>query len=196
MEDQTDGNLTVYALVASIGPEGREVPHYKAGPILLAQSAPSAPLLALPKGETQLASAYYQNDTLFHGASFQAIEKSINTPKGLALSCHLSAVESEALHHFESPSFNPFTADSLLQAMLIWAKRQTGKGSLPLSIKQVDIFGPIPFESDFFITVEPKKETPTSVCADVVVLDSTGRILTRFRGAEVTVSEQLAAQFV
>ena len=93
-------------------------------------------------------------------------------------------------------SFNPFLADVQFQSMVIWARLFYGSGSLPLRAQAGEYYSSPAFGAPFYVSLEVRSHTESSLVADIIAHNAAGEIYTRVNGAEVTISAQLNRLFV
>lgn len=172
--------------------------HY-GGKIILKRNVEKRPVhksIDLSEREGCEGAGLYKNGTLFHGKSYQQIKKVLNvSPTKLTLQCRSEEIRVKNQGQFSIGSFNPFAEDVLLQAMLVWVRLTKEAGSLPLKIKEGEFFEKIPFNVDFYVTLEVSDANPHKLVADLISHDSEGNIYSRLMGAEVTISKQLNDKF-
>ena len=199
----SDTDLTLQVKVWSTNQKGFRVNHYIADVILVKQIA-AAPQLSgldnelLTNGEPSLeTTAPYENGSLFHGSSFQSIQQVLDVDeKGLMLRCSAPAVAAVDQGQFGVSSTNPFVDDVLYQAMLVWVKINSNKGSLPSSAKRYEQYELIPSGTEFYVSLNVVNDQPSTMCADITLHSKTGKIYGRMLGAEVTISEALNPLFL
>jgi len=190
--------IMLEAMISSKQPGDKSVNHYQAQ-VLLLPEVPEAPVYTncdLSESRVIDGSTLYQNGTLFHGPLFQTVNKVINlTAEKLTMECQFPGIDEKQQGLFPLGSFNPYGADVLFQAMLIWVREFHEAGSLPSAAQAVEHYRPIPTGHRFYVSLEVKKSTKTSMAAHVIAHDETGRIFTQMLGAEVTISKNLNALF-
>jgi len=186
------------AMLSSQQSGNKLVQHYRAQVFLLPRR-PQAPIyrnLDLTESRIMEGETFYQNGTLFHGPSFQAVDQVINlTDEKLTLRCHAPEIAEKKQGCFPLRSFNPYAADAMFQAMLIWAREFHDAGSLPSLAQNVEQFCPLPAAGRFYVSLEVRKRTKTSMTADVIAHDEAGTIYMQMLGAEVTMSKNLNTLF-
>ena len=109
---------------------------------------------------------------------------------------HLEYKEVKEQGQFPVRGFNPFVADALFQAMLIWVRRHRDAGSLPSKVATLEHFRSVPTDRSFYVSLEIRKNGRTSLVADVAAHDEAGEVYGRMLGAEVTVSKKLNDRFL
>lgn len=174
--------------------DGKTIFHYSTKIVLslTKQKTPTIELLNADMSEE--GSSFYQNKVLFHGPGLQMVQELQHfDDHALLLRCKCPKPESKG--QFGYHSFNPFTEDGLLQAMLIQAFKMTGLPSLPLKIAKVEAFHPTPLGREFYITLKVEEASPNRLKATIVSHSKSGQVYARFQGAEVTISEKLKEKF-
>ena len=192
------GQLVVDVQIASQTPQGKPRYHYNAR-LTLCSAAPPAPDYSaadLSLADGRPGEVFYSDGTLFHGPSFQGVRRVLNySPERLTLECELPQVSRLAQGQFPVQSFNPFLADVQFQSMVIWARLFYGAGSLPLRSQSGEHYGTPAPGAPFFVSLEVRSHSETSLVADIIAHDRAGRVYTRVEGAEVTISPQLNRLF-
>ena len=199
----SDTDLTLQVKVWSTNQKGFRVNHYIADVVLVKQIA-AAPQLngldsdLLTNGEPSLeTTAPYENGTLFHGASFQSIQQVLDVDeKGMMLRCNAPMVAKADQGQFGVSSTNPFVDDVLYQAMLVWVKINSNKGSLPSSAKRYEQYELIPQGAEFYVSLNVVSDQPNAMSADITLHSKSGKIYGRMFGAEVTISDALNPLFL
>jgi acyl transferase domain-containing protein len=139
----------------------------------------------------------YQNGSLFHKRSFQGVKRILNiSPETLAAQCRLDTIEVRKQGQFPVQTFNPYTADSLFQCVLVWVKHYCNLGSLPLQLQKLEQFRAIPFDQEFYISLEVHSSSETNVVASAVAHDGQGQIYMRISRMQVTASARLNLLFL
>ena len=138
----------------------------------------------------------YQDGTLFHGPRFQMVDRVINlSDQRLTMMCRLPEIGEDEQGQFPVRDLNPFAADALFQAMLIWVRRHRDAGSLPSKVQTFEHCRSLGGKRVFYVTLGVKDNARTSLTADVTAHDETGKIYMRVLDAEVTISKKLNEQF-
>jgi len=191
--NKTDEEISFKALIWSNEQEKPRY-HYRAE-ITLMQKLPNAPFYpTLDLNETQPIEGadLYRSGALFHGPSFQGVERVLNiSPQKLTMRCRLPEISPAQQGQFPAQSFNPFIADGQFQSLVIWVRQFHQAGSLPLQARRGEQYRPIPFGETSFVSMEVKESADTKLLADIITHDSAGRVYARVLGAEVTISKQL-----
>ncbi|MBV6625859.1 MAG: SDR family NAD(P)-dependent oxidoreductase [Rivularia sp. (in: Bacteria)] len=126
--------------------------------------------------------------SLFHGASFQGVEKvlNINSAK-ITIQCNLAEVELEKQGKFPVQTFNPYIVDVQIHSLWLWVQHFHECGCLPSGIANYKQFSAIPFNQTFYISCEIKSKTKTAITAEVIAHDKQGIIYTIMESAKGTI---------
>jgi NAD(P)-dependent dehydrogenase (short-subunit alcohol dehydrogenase family) len=184
--------------ISSTNAQNKPIYHYSSQ-IILKRSINIKPIYSgvnLSKESPIEGSQLYQNGTLFHGPIFQIVRQLINnSSERLTVRCKADELDVQRQGQFSDYSFNPFTDDALLQAMLVWARQEYGFGSLPLCIGTGEFYRPINFGEEFYVTLEVKSSSKSKLVADLFAHNEMGEVFSRMQDAEVTISPNLNEKF-
>ncbi len=182
------------ALVWSKNDKGRVIYHYSVR-VTLMRETPAAPVSELAVGEAGEAipgSMLYQNGTLFHGPSFQGVERVLHISRGkLVMQVVLPHLEDRIQGQFPAYTANPFIYDAIVQSLLIWAQYFYQAPCLPSSLRRLEQFMPVPFDVPCRVTMEIETQSSSAVVANLLVQDNQGRTYVRLDGLEGTISPHL-----
>ena len=138
----------------------------------------------------------YEDGTLFHGPCFAGIRRILwLDDDGLELECRLADVPRDLQGQFPAGSVNPYVADALFQALLVWVRRSCGSASLPVSTANVTLYRPLEFERTYTVSVSVRERNEHRVVADLAARDSEGNVHLSLDGAEVALSPSLGPLF-
>ncbi len=198
---ETDRGAGEVAFRAEIRSEGTPVRRHYSAQVTLRAGPSRPPNHPFDSGrdwpDARPADPLYQDGTLFHGPTFRGVRRILSLNEaGVVLECRLPAVDEAAQGQFPAQTFNPFTADLLLQSLVIWARHTCDAASLPLKCQRVEQFRPLPFDRPFYVSLSVRSHAEHALIADVAAHDAQGRVHTLVTGAEVTVSRQLNPLFV
>ncbi|MBW4528439.1 MAG: SDR family NAD(P)-dependent oxidoreductase [Phormidium tanganyikae FI6-MK23] len=192
------GEIQLKTMIWSQLPNGQPRYHYSTD-ITLVQTLPPPPRYEsfdLTPDPAIVKLAPYQNGTLFHGASFQGIQRVLNlTPQRLTLECVLPAVSFDQRQQFSDHALDAIAHDMSYQGILIWVRQFHQAGSLPLSCQKSEQFEAVPIGQPFYVSIEIVSSTATKLVANAVTHDAEGKIYSQIFGAEVTISRQLNRLF-
>jgi NAD(P)-dependent dehydrogenase (short-subunit alcohol dehydrogenase family) len=194
-----EAEIPFEATIWSYNEKNRVVYHYSSRPTLRRQ-LPSVPVLnnfKLASTEILDGATLYRNGTLFHGLSFQGVQRVLEiSPQTLTLECYLPALTAEQQGQYPAQIFNPYAVDVQLQGLLIWTRYYYEAASLPLKIQRVEQYRPLPFNQSFYASLEVQASTEIGLVANVTAHDAAGQVYTIVSGAEVTISKRLNSLFV
>jgi len=194
-EQPVNGELIVKVQIFSDN-NGKRVNHYGADVVLNA-NLPAAPQYANAFAKAGGApTASYSDGTLFHGALLQGITDELEfSDKRLVLGCMITAPATAQQGQFVVGATNLFADDLLFQAMLVWARKQYGAGSLPSSVAAFEQYRVVQAGERCFIAVDVIRHTEKALVADVTMMAADGAVISRFKSAEVTISATLNTLF-
>ena len=139
-----------------------------------------------------LGKALYEDGTLFHGPSFQGVQRVISLGEDrLVLECLLQAIPPDRQGQFPLQTYNPFVYDAIVQSLLIWAQRYYQAPCLPSHLVRLEQFRAIPFGVLSLVDMKIVSHNQTSVVADIIVTEPQGAILAKFTGLQGTISPAL-----
>jgi acyl transferase domain-containing protein len=192
------GEIQLKTMIWSQLPSGQPRYHYSTD-ITLVQTLPSAPRYKsfdFTPDPAIVKLAAYQDGTLFHGPSFQGIQRVLNlTPQRLTLECVLPTVSFDQRQQFSDHALDVIAHDMSYQGILIWVRQFHQAGSLPLSCQKSEQFEAVPIGQPFYVSIEIVSSTATKLVANAVTHDAEGKIYSQIFGAEVTISQQLNRLF-
>jgi hypothetical protein len=196
-ETAKDGIIAFDASLWSKNARGRTLYHYSTH-VTLARTLPNAPKMdplevVLPQVEKPiLGEELYRNGTLFHGPSFQGVQRVLSlSPDRLTMECRLDPVAERCQGQFPVQTTNPYIYDTIVQCLLIWSQYKVQAPCLPSSLVQLEQFHEVPFGKQFYVSLQVVSVTPTSVVGDILVQDEKGELYLRFTRLEGTISHQL-----
>jgi polyketide-type polyunsaturated fatty acid synthase PfaA len=199
-------NLVVDTKISSINAEGKIVFHYGAQLTLVSQCKASPKVnLSIP-ASFENANALYSNGTLFHGSSLQGINGILAcNEQGLLLRCQVPAVAVEKQGDFplsnSGEQSNIFANDLAYQAMLVWAKKELGLGSLPSSTQSWTVYREVTLDECFYLELTVVKSSGKgkqrgALTADIQLISENNEVLSEIRSAKVTASANLNDLFL
>jgi NAD(P)-dependent dehydrogenase (short-subunit alcohol dehydrogenase family) len=197
VEKTDEGKVKFSAKVFSQHKNGRHLFHYSLF-VILQKNLPPAPVHILPimannldkkqiKGEN-----LYQDGTLFHGPSFQGVQRVLNLSEGrLLLECSLPAISPEKQGQFPLQTSNPFIYDAIVQSLLIWTQQYYQAPCLPSHLAYLEQYKAIPFDQTCLVDMQIVSHSETTVVADIWVLDAKGNVYVKFSQLQGTISHLL-----
>jgi acyl transferase domain-containing protein len=192
------GEIEFIGKLWSQGTNGRPVYHFS-GQIKLISEVPAPVYYTnFDRSETLMlpCESLYNSGAIFHGPSFQGLRCVLNASlERVTIRCHLAGLGIRQQGQFPVQTFNPYLGDLQLQAMLVYLQYFYQEGALPAQLQHFEQFRYLPFNQDFYISMEVRSKEDTLMIADIVSHDEQGQIYTRLIGAEVTVSKGLNELF-
>ena len=134
----------------------------------------------------------YQNGTLFHGPSFQGVERVlfINQNK-LIMEVMLPKVPEKIQGQFPAQTSNPFINDAIVQSLLIWSQHFYQAPCLPSYMEGMVQYREIPFGKPVHVLLEIVSQSETAVVGDLTVQDPDGYLYLFIKGLQGTISTRL-----
>ena len=190
----SEEKISFDVLVWSKNKKGRQIYHYSLRVNLL-REMPTPPVFRLETGlpgEAIQGSELYQNGTLFHGPSFQGVERVLHLSRGkLVMEVQLPHLEDRIQGQFPTYTANPFIYDAIVQCLLIWAQYFYQAPCLPSSLRKLEQFMPIPFGVPCIVSMEVESQSSSAVVGNILVQDAQGRTYLRLDGLQGTISPYL-----
>ncbi len=139
-----------------------------------------------------LGKALYGDGTLFHGPSFQGVQRVISVGEDqLVLEVNLEPIPADRQGQFPLQTYNPFAYDAIVQSLLIWAQHYYQAPCLPSHLVKLEQFKAIPFGVLSLVEMKIVSHNQTSVIADIIVTDTNGEVLAKFTALQGTISPAL-----
>ena len=138
-------------------------------------------------------SELYQNGSLFHGPMLQAIERVTHFDKsGLVAEIQLPQRPASDCGHFSAnDKYNAVAADSLLQAMLVWARLQHTQASLPVSIGEFICISALSINEAGKLVLNIIKDSKSGITANIALYHENGDLSCYMKQAKVSLSSTL-----
>ncbi|GAB1545026.1 hypothetical protein NUACC21_77020 [Scytonema sp. NUACC21] len=192
------GEIDFEVLVWSESPKGIPYYHYSTQVRLIKEVPPTpSQSLNITQDPALLSLFPYQDGTLFHKRNFQGIKQILHmTSERLIARCKLDNIDIKTQGQFPVQTFNPYTSDLLFQCFLVWVRHFYNLASLPLQIQKLEQFQEIPFNKEFYISLEITSNQETNFFASSTVYDSQGQIYMQTFDMQVTASERLNHLFL
>jgi len=196
--EKVPGDMVKFAArIWSKNKNGRPQYHYSLNVTLLRELPPTTihnvdvqPFVGSNEGI--LGKALYEDGTLFHGPSFQGVQRVISLGKDrLILECLLQQIPPDRQGQFPLQTYNPFVYDAIVQSLLIWAQRYYQTPCLPSHLVRMEQFRAIPFGTLCLADMKIVSHNQTSVVADIIVTDTQSAVLAKFTGLQGTISPAL-----
>ncbi len=168
-----------------------DVPHYRAV-VGLSSAYVAAPVVGAASQPGQQL-PIYEDGTLFHGPHFRSIHAVQFAEDAITVACVRPHVDEAAQGQFRIGAFDPFMADAMWQALLLWVHRQHRVLSLPVGFARWRQFGPLHTIDRYFVSVVPTTRHNITT-ADAVFYDTDGRYLAEVDGVQHVHHENLRFQ--
>ncbi|HEY9668576.1 MAG TPA: SDR family NAD(P)-dependent oxidoreductase, partial [Coleofasciculaceae cyanobacterium] len=189
-----DNEIEFDAKIFSVTSAGKLRYHFSVQP-KIRQQLPPAPTynsLNLTPDQAMLGSreTFYQNGdvSLFHGPAFQGVEKVLNvSPEKLTVQCVVQSIGEKQQGQFPVQIFNPRIADVQLHASWLWLQHFYQSGALPAKVEKIEQYAAIPCDEPFYVSLEVKSKTESSLVADVIAHNREGQIYSCLYGAQATI---------
>ncbi len=181
------------ALVWSQNRKGRKLFHYSLRTKLVraVEETPAMPT-ELPNGSHIEGQDLYQNGTLFHGPSFQGIQKVLHVDRErLVMQTNLPEMSEAHQGQFQVGAGNPFIYDAIVQCLLVWTQHFYEAPCLPSRLDKFEQFRPIPFGKTCTVVMQVVSASENSVVGDIVVQDEQGGVYVKITRLEGTISHHL-----
>ncbi|CEJ45525.1 SDR family NAD(P)-dependent oxidoreductase [Umezakia ovalisporum] len=133
---------------------------------------------------------FYQNggSTLFHGSSFQEVQRVLNiTSDKITTECLWTEISAKKQGQFPFRWVNPYTTDLSMHALWIWTQHFYQEGCLPGKVEKFEQFSPTPHNEPFYVSCEIKNKTSSSAMADFIIHDNQGKVYSRMLGAHAII---------
>ncbi|MGW3015215.1 SDR family NAD(P)-dependent oxidoreductase [Streptomyces longwoodensis] len=194
--DPTPDGAEADVRIVSEGADGTVRPHYAARVQWGAAAEGAVRISGLPAlGGGRDARGLYEDGTLFHGPSLRGLRRVLESAGSrLVVECELAEHRPQG-GAFASERYAPGTADLLLQAALVWMRRNRDTASLPMGVADVELFEALPDGEPFLVVAEPVSVNGTGATLTVTACAADGRVLARFSGVSLVSTPQLAAKF-
>ncbi|MDB9447909.1 SDR family NAD(P)-dependent oxidoreductase [Anabaena sp. CS-542/02] len=186
--------IVVKAKISSKNPAGKVHYHFSAQ-LNLHREIPQAPSyesinLNLDDIISDTGKDFYQHGgaTLFHGPSFQQVQRVLNiTQEKITTECLWTEISAQKQGQFPVKWVNPYTTDLSMHALWIWTQHFYEEGCLPGKVEKFEQFAPTPHNELFYVSCEVKSKTASSAIADFIIHDNHGRIYSQMLGAHAII---------
>jgi len=186
------------AVVWSQNKNGRPLYHYSLT-VTLVRVVPPAPIHSLPgdlNHEIIAGKKLYQDGTLFHGPSFQGVQRVVYlTPERLVMECMLPPIPLERQGQFPVQTSNPFIYDAIVQSVLIWVQHYYQSPCLPSYLAGLIQYKPIPFGYRCLVNMQIVSTSEAAIVATMYVTDEQGEVYVIVNRLQGTVSSSLKRLF-
>ena len=185
------------ARIWSKNKNGRPIYHYSMNVTLQREKLPATIHNINPSPGSLLTNSIpgktlYEDGTLFHGPSFQGVQRVINLSQDqVVLECLLRAIPSDQQGQFPVFSYNSFVYDAIVQSLLIWSQHNYQAPCLPSSLIKLEQFQPVPFDLKCLVDLKIISHNQTTAVVDIIVTNTQGEVLTTVTGLQGTISPAL-----
>ena len=186
--------IVVKAKISSKNPAGKVHYHFSAQ-LNLHREIPQPPSyesinLNLDDIISDTSKDFYQHGgaTLFHGPSFQQVQRVLNiTQQKITTECLWTEISAQKQGQFPVKWVNPYTTDLSMHALWIWTQHFYEEGCLPGKVEKFEQFAPTPHNELFYVSCEVKSKTASSAIADFIIHDNHGKIYSQMLGAHAII---------
>ena len=186
--------ITFNTKISSKNADGKTFYHFSAQ-IQLLLEIPTIPIYDAVNLEpdniiTLTGKSFYQNGetTLFHGPSFQEIQKVLNiTTEKITTQCLWEQISDKQQGQFPVQWVNPYTTDLSMHALWVWTQHFNQEGCLPGQVAKYEQFATTPPNEPFYVSCEVKAKTPSSATADFIIHNREGQVYSRLLGAKAII---------
>jgi hypothetical protein len=192
-----DGRVTVRAAIRSQDPDGRPRPHFGATVVLAARPAgpqesdAPRPLGTGPEDGLEV----YARADLFHGPLLQGIRRIVErTPTRLVAEVRLPDTTLDG-GAWASALHSPALGDVVLQAACVLGVWYLDAGCLPLTLRRIELFAPLPADEPFVLVVDDLRPGTGGVVVNVTAHAADGSLLQRWTDVTAVSTPEMAAKF-
>ncbi|MGQ4647808.1 SDR family NAD(P)-dependent oxidoreductase [Lyngbya aestuarii] len=134
--------------------------------------------------------SFYQNGpiSLFHGPTFQGIERVVNiSPTTITTECVVHRVSEKQQGNFTVQGICPYIADVQTHCVLLWIQHFQQSLCLPAKLDKFEQFAPIKYGQPFYSSMELLSKTDTGLKVNMISYNQQGEIYTRMAGGQATI---------
>jgi NAD(P)-dependent dehydrogenase (short-subunit alcohol dehydrogenase family) len=196
--ERSDEEIALDALIWSETPNGKQRYHYSGQIRLRREPVPPPTYATFDPTESHVldGAELYRDGTLFHGPSFQGIERTLNiSPQKVTMQCRVPELSLAQQGQFPIHTFHPYLTDIEFQCMLIWVRQYCQAGGMPLRAALIEHYRSLAPGERFYVSMDVQHSSDSSLVADVTVHDAEGLIYLRVSGTAVTISKRLNTLF-
>lgn len=188
------GEKAIEAIVTSKNDKGRRIFHYSST-VVLTRKLPPAPVhhdLPITSIETMDSRKFYEDGTLFHGPTFQGIQKVAFDGNGKVITMvMLPPIPYQIQGQFPAGSVNPYIHDAIVQSLLIWSQENYSAPCLPSRLREWVQYRSAPFGIPVWAILTVVNHSEFAVTGDILVVGEDGREYFHYKGLEGTISRRL-----
>lgn len=190
--------IELQARIVSELPNGKFAYHFSSKPKLL-REIPLAPTynnlnLELDNIITLQGKQFYQQDpsSLFHGETFQAIQRVLNiTSEKITVECLWKPISQKQQGQFPFGWMNPYANDLSTHPLWIWLYHFHQQICLPGQMERYEQFEQTPLNETYYVSCEVKQKTTTGLTADFIIHDKQGKIFSQMLGTKAIILPKL-----
>ncbi|WP_407284980.1 SDR family NAD(P)-dependent oxidoreductase [Streptomyces sp. BP-8] len=163
-------------------------PRYE-GDLVLGESVSPPPRQDLPSAATTWQNnSAYADGFLFHGPLLQGLGEAVEE-SDTRLTVSACLAEPELAHGaYAGLRYHPASADLLLQTAALLGRRRSGHRCLPVSVKSVNMYAPLPDGEPFLIVAELVDDSPLDLTVTVTACAPDGAVLQRWESLKMIVA--------
>ncbi|MFO6422183.1 SDR family NAD(P)-dependent oxidoreductase [Motilimonas sp. KMU-193] len=147
-----------------------------------------------------VANTWYQDGTLFHQHDFCGLKRCLHLDQRQGVFVAKIAPSRDGYFGDFSQADAEVTGSALLaddllyQAMLVWAKYQLGKASLPVAAAKVHYYQRPAADQTLFVYLHEPQVQRSELVADVAIYDQQGQLLVKMEQGKVVLTDALGNQ--
>jgi acyl transferase domain-containing protein len=190
--------IELQAKIVSELPNGKFTYHFSSKPKLLREILPAPTYnnlnLELDNLITLQGKQFYQQDpsSLFHGETFQAIQRVLNiTPEKITVECLWKPISQQQQGQFPFGWMNPYANDLSTHPLWIWLYHFHQQICLPGQMERYEQFEQTPWNEIYYVSCEVKQKTTTGLTADFIIHDKQGKIFSQMLGTKAIILPKL-----
>ena len=181
------------------GSETHETLHARGSVVLVPWSGPTPPATDPPllDPDPRTVRELY-DEVLFHGPSLRTITRLLGSAEeGIAALCHPAPSPADWLPRPRRSRWvlDPLLVDAGFQLLIAWATRYAGAPCLPCSVDQIEKFSGPALTSSATVRVSITDRGEQGARANIEVLDDSGELYLRIKGAEFVIDPSLERAF-
>ena len=188
-----DSGIEFDATIYSINDRGKIRYHFKARSKLLPKLPDSPIYESIDLNEdgtfSELGQSFYKDDglSLFHGPSFQGIDKILNISSDrVTARLSLLPVEEKRQGQFQVNTFNPYIRDAELHPIWVWSQFFHKSGALPAKTGLFEQYALPTFDEVYYVTIEIVSKTVSGLTSNIIAHDGKGKMYSGSYGSAAT----------
>jgi NAD(P)-dependent dehydrogenase (short-subunit alcohol dehydrogenase family) len=138
----------------------------------------------------------YNDKTLFHGPSFQGIERVLNVSGDRTTAyCIAPQITDRVKGQFTVKMFDPYFTDNLMQVTQVWERIHNDRSGLPSHFGAIEQYAPIVPGAGYYLSSEVLSATDSYVMSNIIAHDEQGRVYVQLLNYKHVVSKNLNQLF-